>query len=143
MKKQNTFVIIASAKEAKIFEKIGDKNFDLNLLCDIEAELDSNHEKPGRSFESVGALRHGIEPHTDRREVERHKFAKKISDSLSQLQKEKHCDGLILFASHKMLEELDHALDHELKKKIIHKMAKELMEFTNHELKEYIQKNLI
>lgn len=141
MKKQTAFLVIANSHEAKIFEKIGDKKFDLNLICEITADLDSNHEKPGRTFNSTGSIRHGIEPHTDRRQVEKHKFAEKISETLFELDKEKHCDGLILMASHKVLEEIDKTLSHQLKQKITHKLAKDLIEFRDNELKEYLEKN--
>lgn len=141
MKKPISLVVIADSQEAKIFEKIGDKEFDLNLISELKADLDSNHEKPGRTFNSTGSLRHGIEPHTDRRQVEKHKFAEKISETLFELEKAKHVDGLILLASHKVLEEIRKTLDHQLQTKITHKLAKDLIEYTPNELKEYL-KNL-
>lgn len=138
MKKSTSLLIIANAHEAKIFEKIGDKIFDLNLLKEINAELDSNHEKPGRTFNSTGYIRHGIEPHTDRREVERHKFAAEISHFATELEKTNHYDGIIVIASHKILAELEATLDNQLQKKITHRLAKDLHEFSNTELKKYL-----
>ena len=142
MNKSISLLVIADSQEAKIFEKIGDKNFDLHFISKIEAELDSNHEKPGRTFNSTGSIRHAIEPHTDRRQVEKHKFAEKISHALVELEKEKHFEGFILLASNKMLEELDHTLSEQLKHKITHKLAKDLIEFSTADLKEYLEKHL-
>jgi len=142
MKKLASLVVTADSQQAKIFEKIGDKKFDLNLICKIEAELDSNHEKPGRSFNSTGSLRHAIEPHTDRRQVERHKFAEKISHTLMTLEKERHFDELILIAPHKIMEEIEKTLNNQLKQKIPHKLTKNLVEFTDNEIIEYLEKNL-
>lgn len=139
MKKPISLLVIANAHEAKIFEKVGHEKITLNFICNIEAELDSNHEKAGRTFNSTGSIRHGIEPHTDRRQVEKHEFAKKISKTLEELEKETYFDGLILMASHKMLEEIDNSLNHQLKEKITHKLAKDLTEYTTEEIKEYLE----
>lgn len=143
MKKLISLVVIADSQAAKIFEKIGDKNFDLHLICKIEAELDSNHEKPGRSFNSASSLRHAVEPHTDRRQVEKHKFAEKISHILEEKEKEKSYDGLIILASHKLLEEIEKTLNDQLKQKITHKLAKNLIELTDKELEEYLEEKVV
>lgn len=142
MNKPTSLLVVADSHNAKIFEKIGAKVFDLNLICEMEAELDSGHEKLGRSFNSTGSIRHAIEPHTDRRQVEKHDFAKRISDKLLEIEKEKHCDSLILIASHKVLEEIEETLNDQLKKKVTNKLAKNLIEFTHNELKEYIENSL-
>ena len=141
MNNKTSLVVIADSHNAKFFEKIGDQNFDLKFVCALEAELDFDHEKAGRTFNSTGSIRHGIEPHTDRRQVEKHDFAEKISDKLLEIEKEKPVDGLILMASHKVLEEIEKTLNDQLKKKVTHKLAKNLIEFSNDELKEYLEKN--
>lgn len=143
MNKLTSLVVVANSHKAKIFEKIGHKTFDLNLIYEIEADLDSDHEKPGRSFNSTGSLRHAIEPHTDRRLVEKHKFAEKISHNLQELEKTKSIDGLILIASHKILEEIEKTLGNHLKQKITQQFAKNLLEFTNAEIKNYLSENLV
>ncbi len=142
-KKPTSLVVTADSHNARIFERIGSgKKFDFHLLYEVEAELDSNHEKPGRSFTSYSTFRHAVEPHTDRRQVEKHKFAEEISQILLQLENEKHCDGLILVASHKVLEELEKTLSDKLKKKITHRLAKNLLEFKDQEIEEYLEENL-
>lgn len=141
MKKEISFIVVASSQEARIFEKIGNKN-ELKLIGEVTAELDSNHEKPGRTFGSMNSLRHGIEPRTDRREVERHKFAKKIFETLLELEKEKPSDKLILVASHKMLQEIEQTLNAQLTQKVTQKLAKDLDKFTDAEVTEYFKSNL-
>lgn len=136
---KNSLVAISSSHEARIFEKIG---HELSLISRLDAELDTNHEKPGRTFNSVGVLRHSIEPHTDRREVEQQKFARKIADNLAQAEKEKPYDGLIILASHQILNELEEALSNQLRKKITHKSAKDLVKFTDFEVQEYLARNI-
>lgn len=138
MKKPTSLVLIADGQMAKIFEKIGSQKFDLNLLSEMESELDTNHEKPGRTQNSSGTLRHGFAPHTDRRDVERHKFAEKISAALDELEREKKFDGVILIASHKILSEVEKTLSSGLKQKITHKLAKDLVEYKKDELEKYL-----
>lgn len=140
--KPTSLLIIANAHEALIFEKSGPKNnFDLKLVSELEAELDSNHEKPTRTFNSTGKIRHGVEPRTDRRKVERHKFAEEISKTSFDLETAKPYDHLILMGSHKMLQEIEDCLRPQLKAKISHKLAKDPLEFNSNELKEYVAKN--
>ena len=143
MNKSISLLVIADSHEAKFFEKIGNKNFDLHLISKIEAELDTNHEKLDSTFNSTGFIRHSVEPHTDRRQVEKHRFAEKISHALIELEKGRKFEGLILLASHKMLAELDHVLADQLKRKITHRLAKDLIDFTTANLKEYLEKHLI
>lgn len=109
----------------------------------VEAELDSNHEKRDTSFGSASSPRHGVEPHTDRRDVEKHKFAEKISHALEELEKTKPCDDLVLVASHKILEEIQETLSHHLKQKITHKLAKNLVQMSFTEIKEYLEEHLV
>ena len=142
MKKSVSIVTIADSQKARIFEKIGHQDFELNLLSELEANKDDYHEKPGRSFNRFGKMRHAIEPHTDRRDVERRTFAEKISGMLNQLQEVKNADRLILLTSHQLLEDLDEVLSEELQKKISHKFTKDLSKFTNSEVKDYLEKNL-
>lgn len=142
MQKSVNYVVVANAQEAKIFEKIGNKVFELNLILELAAELDSNHEKRTTSFNSIGNVGHGIEPHTDRRDVEKQKFAKKISESLEKIINQNQHEGVILIASHKMMNFLENSFSKHLQNKIAHKLSKDIAEFKNHEIKEYLEKNL-
>ena len=139
MKTLTSLIVVASAHQVEIFERVGTADkFNLNLVSKFDAELDSNHEKPDRTFNSVGVLRHGVEPHTDRRDVEIHKFVEKIAINLLELDKTKKYDDLILIASHQIISELEKNLHHHLKEKISHKLAKDLVKFDASELKKYL-----
>lgn len=144
MNKKISLLVIADSQEAKIFERISTKQnpaFELNLISKLDAELDTNHEKRDSGHNSVGSAGHGVEPHTDRRDVEKQKFATEICHALDELKKQKEFDDLILVASHKMLSDIEHSLSNELAKKVSHKLAKNLLEFKNSDIKDYIEKN--
>lgn len=142
MKKPVSCVIVANAHEARIFEKVGAKIFELNLLQTLEADLDTNHETPDTSVNSSANVRHGVAPHTDRRDVEKQKFAREIAKSVEQLAATHHFEELLLVASHKMVSEIENALSNALAKKINTRLTKDLLEFKNHEVKEYLTKSL-
>ncbi len=133
---KNFLIVIANSHQAKIFSRINETK--LHPLVELEAELDSNHEKPGVSFSRVGTLRHSIEPHTDRRKVERHQFAEKIAEALEEFDKTKSYNGLILLASHQVLSEIEKSLSHNLQQKLVKKMAKDLLEIEDKELEKYL-----
>lgn len=142
MKKPISLTIVASSQDAKFFEKTGAQNSDYRLIREITAELDSEHEKPGRTFSSTGSVRHAIEPHTDRRQVEKHHFAEKISENLLELEKSGQYEEFSLIASHAIMAELDKTLSNQLKQKITHKLAKDIVGFSNQDIKEYLVKKL-
>ena len=102
------WIVIVNAHHAKIFSKVfklaGKNNASFDLLTELEAELDTNHEKPDRSFESVGTARHGVVPHTDRRDVEKQQFAKKVYEYLKIAENKNQFEDLILVASPRMME---------------------------------------
>lgn len=142
MNKPTFLVLIADSHEAKIFEKVGKKQFDLNFVSKLEADLDNGNEKPGRGLGNTGSMVHATAPHADRHQVEKHHFAEKISKAVADLDNAKNYEGLILIASHKILEELNHTLSKHLQSKVTYRLAKNLHEFSTEEIKKYISEHL-
>lgn len=139
-KKVTSFLVLADSHQAKIYQKVGDKEFNLFLIHTLKADLDSNHEKMTSTFNSTGAIRHGVEPHTDRREVEHQKFARAIANYLEDEDKKGHIEGLIIIASHQMMEYIEKTLSKHLHQKILHKLSKDIVKLTDLEVKEYLEK---
>lgn len=142
MKKINeaeSWIIVANAQRAKFFAKNGKHlKSTLDFIEEIETDLDSNHEKPGRTFNSTGSLRHAIEPHTDRREIEKEHFARKIYEYIKNAERENRFQGLILLASPKMLEMIQKVFDKELQKKVQHSITKNITDLSGVEVREYL-----
>lgn len=140
MPKTTTWIASINSHAAKFFERTEAETSDPKLVLELAAELDSNHEKPGRTFNSVGSVRHGIEPHTDRRDVEKQKFAEQISKSLTNAEKENCFGKLILLASPKMLGILDKILDKKVQSKIISKSAINVTGLDAHGIRKYLER---
>ena len=142
--KKNILIIVANSHKAIIFKKEFQSNLDnhkiatLILIKELRAELDELHEKPGRTFNSTGKIRHGVEPHTDRRDIEKQNFANKI---IENIQKES-CDEIIIFAADKMLNILTNGFTKEISNKIKNKINKNILDFKMTEMREYILRNL-
>lgn len=142
MQKKILWVLAVNAHKAKIFEKNyktadGEKPV-LRLIHEAEAELDTNHEKPTSTHNSSGTLRHGVEPHTDRRDVEKQKFAAQISKTLENAENNHQFESLILLASPQMLGILEKSLDARIQNKITQKLPKNILDFKPHEIEEYL-----
>lgn len=133
-------VIVANAHHAKFFSKIRtDGKIKLEMVHDLEAELDTNHEKAGRTFNSNNSIRHGVEPHTDRRDVEKEKFARDIAAFLHEAQNQDLFEELTLLASPKMLGFLEKVLEKRIQDKIVEKFAKNIAELDDNEIREYLK----
>lgn len=138
------WIVLANAHHAKIFARTGKKNSPVfTFISQLEAELDTVHEKPGRTKDRVGSNHHAIEPHTDRRDVEHQKFARQIYDVVKNAEKEKQFTGLILVASSHMLECINDVFDDELQKKVKDKLMKNIVDFSEKEVKEYLSSSAL
>jgi protein required for attachment to host cells len=101
-KRMRTWVVIADAARARVFETRG-KGTGLTAVdgLALKAELLPNRElvsdRPGRSFESVGGTRHAMEGSDPHREQKR-QFARRIVEVVEARQATKSFDRLVLVA---------------------------------------------
>jgi protein required for attachment to host cells len=103
MKQIRTWVLIADAARARVFETKGkgtglavvdDMSFDARLAPSREIGSD----RPGRSFESVGSTRHAMESPSDPHREQKRQFARRIADAVERKQAAKSFDRLVLVA---------------------------------------------
>jgi protein required for attachment to host cells len=103
MKPIRTWVVIADAARARVFETRG-RGTGLTALDDmaLDTELlpnrDLRSDRPGRSFESVGHTRHAIESSSDPHREQKRQFARRIVDAVEARQATKSFDRLVLVA---------------------------------------------
>jgi protein required for attachment to host cells len=103
MKQVRTWVLIADAARARVFETKG-KGTGLTVVDDmsLDAELAPSRElgsdRPGRSFESVGSTRHAMESPSDPHREQKRQFARRIADAMERKQAGKSFDRLVLVA---------------------------------------------
>lgn len=120
MKPIRTWVLIADAARARVFENTG-KGTGLTLVQDmtLDAEVLPSHElgadRPGRSFDSVGSGRHAMESPSDlNREQKRH-FARRIAVAIADRQARRSFDRLMLVAPPVTMGDLRTALPDKVK----------------------------
>ena len=103
MKPIRTWVLIADAARARVFERRG-KGTGLTVVSDMafDAELAPSHmlgtDRPGRSFESIGSIRHAMESSSDPHREQKRQFARRIAHAVEERQAASSFDRLVLVA---------------------------------------------
>jgi protein required for attachment to host cells len=120
MKQKRTWVLIADARRARVFESRG-KGTGLTLVQDmtLDAELPPSRalgtDRPGRTFESVGSARHAMEDPSDPHREQKRKFAQRIAGALHERYAAKSFDRLVVVAPAVTMGDLRAALPDDIK----------------------------
>jgi protein required for attachment to host cells len=120
MKPIRTWVLIADATRARVFENTG-KGTGLTIVHDmtLDAELLPSHElgtdRPGRSFDSVGSGRHAMESPSDLHREQKRQFARRIAEAIEEQLVTKSFDRLVLVAPPVTMGDLRAALPDKVK----------------------------
>lgn len=131
--KKRTWILIADAASARIltlegspqdrapivtatFENPAVHGHSRDLVCD----------KPGRSFESVGSMRHAQEPRVDPHRQAKSAFARTIADYLDRADRDGKFDQIILVAPPVTLGDLRAMLGKRVAKRVAGEIGKDL-----------------
>lgn len=123
MKAVRTWILIADASRAKVLHTRGLGNGltavpGMTLETDHKLAHEIGADRPGRSFESVGATRHAIAPRSDPERVEEQRFVGRVIDLLDKEAAQDSFDRLIVVAPPVMLGDLRAALTPRLTQKL-------------------------
>jgi protein required for attachment to host cells len=99
----NTWVVVASAARARIFEVAGHGGAMHEIFDQVNAEdrlhaRDLKSDRPGRSYDRVGGQRHAMETPVDPKEENAIRFAGDLLKKLAADQYEKRFDDLCIVA---------------------------------------------
>jgi len=103
MKPTRTWILIADAGRARVFETKG-RGTGLTIVqsMELDAELAPNRalgtDRPGRSFESVGSARHAMESPSDAHREEKRRFARRLAGVLHERHAADSFDRLVIVA---------------------------------------------
>jgi protein required for attachment to host cells len=103
MKQTRTWILIADAARARVFETRG-KGTGLTAVEEMamDAELAPSREigtdRPGRTFNSVGSVRHAMESPSDPHREQKRQFARRIANAVEERQAAKSFDRLVVVA---------------------------------------------
>jgi len=120
MKPIRTWVLIADAARARVFETRGIGS-GLPTVQDLalHAELAPSHEigadRPGRSFDSVGAGRHAMESTSDPHREQKRQFARRVAEAIEARRAAKSFDRLVVVAPAVTMGDLRAALSDKVK----------------------------
>jgi protein required for attachment to host cells len=139
MNKHIAYIVVADSHSARIFVK-NNKQCSLELIHEIAADLDlKEHKKPAKTYSQNGSLRHGVEPHSDPKDVEQQNFAHNVVTFIDDALKQNKFEELTLIAPPKMLGVLNNNLGDQLLKKVVQKIDKNITDLKIEELEEYLK----
>ena len=126
-----TWLLIADGSRAKVMEAVSDGSGfraveDMTRAIDLPKSGDILADKPGRTFDSVGAGRHTKESPTDPRRHLKREFAGTVIGELRTAMLANRFDRLILVAPPAFLGDLREELPKDLKDKVAGDAASDL-----------------
>lgn len=119
MKTVTTWILIANGTQARILAQTGAGHAlqSVDELCAVDPGMRTakdNADRPGRSFDSVGAGRHSMEASSDPLARAKSNFAERLSDYLEKCHGQEKFDRLIVVAAPAMLGNIRKALSKKL-----------------------------
>jgi protein required for attachment to host cells len=141
---ERTWFLVADGSRAKVFESTGAQEApreidDSGLSIDLPKSGEMLADKPGRTFDSVGAGRHAKESPTDPHRHRKREFAGKIVDELRRAMLAERFDRLVLVAPPAFLGDLRQELTKELKAKVADEITLDLTNTPEQQLKAYLK----
>lgn len=143
MKPTITWILIADGARARIFVNRGSG---MGVVALEGAEFSGDHrpdreiltDKPGRTFESVGIMRHAIEPHHDPHRELKRSFAESLADMLDEKLAKKEFDRIVLVAPPVTLGDLRAALSAPVRTAVYAELDKDLTKTPAAELPKHL-----
>lgn len=143
MKYDKTWIIIADGSRARVFLNEGPGSglapaLNHVLVADNRPSGDISSDRPGRTFDSVGAGRHAMPPTTDPHRHAQSSFAHDIANVLEENRNKQVFERLIIVAAPKMLGDLRAVLGDQTRKLIKAELAKDLTKLAVHDLNAHL-----
>ncbi|RMD88726.1 MAG: host attachment protein [Alphaproteobacteria bacterium] len=138
MKPVRTLVVLIDDDKMKLLENRG-VGKGLQPLEEAEfsrkeAEALEYADQPGRSFESVGGMRHAMEPEKSVEEQQRDRWLREAVAHLSGRWAKEKFDRLVIAAPPKVLGQLRELLDRPLREALYAEVAKDLVNVPERDL---------
>lgn len=143
-KMTRTWLLIADGRRAKVVQADGVRGSfrsvdDMARSIELPKNREIQADKPGRTFDSIGAGRHAKESPTDPQRNLKREFAKRLMDELRQAMLAKRFDRVIMVAPPAFLGDLRAALPKNLRDKVAAEVAADLTNTPQQELHGHLQ----
>ena len=142
-KSVKTWVLIADGARARILQADGESD-GLQLVpgcefgVDDPPDRDIDADKPGRTFDSVGSGRHGMEPKTSPHRHRKAEFARHLAEFLEKKRTQKAFERLLIAAAPVTLGDLRQTLSKGVKAAIGGEVAKDLTGIPDREIADHL-----
>lgn len=142
-----TWLIVANASYARIFkiDRQARKLVEVEDFVNPEARLQAKEfasDAPGRSFDSHGAGRHGMEYQQDIKTQSKAQFAQRLINRLEQHFKSGEINHLFIAAPSKLMGHFNDELNGKKMEQISTKIIKDLVRMSSEEIFENLQNAL-
>jgi protein required for attachment to host cells len=143
MNHTRTWILIADGGCARVLTSTGAEHHftevpGLNFVAELPANHELGTERPGRSHESQGHVRHAIEPHVDKHAQLKRTFVAGVLDTLANKHLEGAFDRLIIVAPPAVLGMIRPELKARLRDVTVHEVDKDLTKTPNHEIASHL-----
>ncbi len=126
-----TWVLVADAERAEVYETSGPGTGlaaveGMAFAEDTAPSRELGRDRPARTFDSVGAGRHAVEPRLDPHREQKREFARHVVAALETARARRAFDRLVLVAPPAFLGDLRQALPAALAATVASEIAKDL-----------------
>ena len=136
-------IVVADESEANFLAMNGCRA-PLQLLSRLENESarlyerDLETDRPGRSFDRIGAGRHAIDGERSTQRQQQVRFAKRIAEALERARKDRAFDRLVVMAAPRMLGLLRDAMPDTSRAAVVAEVPKDLVHVDPKAIRNYI-----
>jgi len=136
-------IVVADESEAHFLATNG-RRAPLQLLSKLENESARLHERdletdrPGRSFDRIGAGRHAMDGERSTLRQQQVRFAKRIAEELESARKDHAFDRLVVMAAPRMLGLLRDAMPDTSRSAVVAEVPKDLVHLDPKAIHDYI-----
>lgn len=137
----NTWILVADGARARLFATAAADEPLTEVACFSNPEgraagRDLTTDRPPRVNESVGDVRHAIEPHTTLREKSAGRFARTLNDALESGHNDRRYDRLVLIAPPRFLGALHESCGKQVRALVVAEIRHDLTMLPPSEIRE-------
>jgi protein required for attachment to host cells len=137
------FVLVADASEARLLASNGPQKAlrEIRHFSHSDSRLPGKayaRERPGRTHERMGPLRHAVEEPSDPRDQEAERFAHALAEAVTRLRDSEHIERLAVFAPPRFLGHLRARLSPSLQRLVVFEGNKDFTRIPVHALADHL-----
>ena len=148
MKPKRTWIAAADGAHARILQHAKPAEGTKTIASEIFAETadftrELGDDRPGRTFNSTGKMRHAIEPRCDLHEKHKEEFLRKFATHLDGALADDHYDQLILVAPPRVLGHLRKYLSHKVLNKVHGEILRDMAQRPDKEIADAVSAKFV